>query len=143
MLHPKQTVFMKFINPPWDNLTRIKIGFNHLKETKLGHNIEDCIELICSSGNGPKTTNQFFLHCINIYGQRQRLFNKITSIDEVISAENKNSTAYIVISKTKFPKQSVTSVMGIVLSAERFNASCFCARTNKIRNKILLNQNCE
>ena len=35
----------------------------------------------------------------------------------------------------RFPKQGVTSVMGIVLSAERFNTSCLCARSNKIRKK--------
>ena len=83
---------MKFTAPPWTHITRIRIGFSHLKENKLGHNIEDCTELIGSCRNGPETTNQFFLHCVNIYGQRQSLFNKITSIDDVISAENKNST---------------------------------------------------
>ena len=31
--------------------------------------------------------------------------------------------------KSRFPLLSVTSVMGIVLSKKRFNASCFCART--------------
>ena len=84
---------MKFINPPWTNLTRIRIGFSHLKDKKL--------DLICSSGNGPKTTNQFFLHWANVHGQRQSLFDKITSIDDVISAENKKSIIYIIISKTK------------------------------------------
>ena len=60
---------MKLITSPWNNLTRIRILFSHLKENKLGNNIEQCIELICSNGNGSKTTNQFFLHCTNIYGQ--------------------------------------------------------------------------
>ena len=92
MLQPKQTVFINFITQPWNNLTRIKIGYSQLKENKLRRNIEDCIELISSSGNGPKTTNQFFLYCANIYGQRQSLFNKITNIDDVISAENKSSS---------------------------------------------------
>ena len=116
-----------------------------LKESKLGRNIEDCIELICSSGNGPKTTNQFFLHCANIYGQRQNLLNKITSIDDVFLQKIKTALFTLLVAKPnqRFPKRSVTLVMGIALSTETFNTSCFCARTNKMRNKILQNQNCE
>ena len=138
-----QTVFMKFINPHWDNLTRIKIGFNHLKENKLGHNIEDCIELICSSGNGPKTTNQFFLHCANFMVKGKASSTK--SPVSITYVMQKIKTALLLLAKPnwKFPKQSVTLVRGIVLSAERFNTSCFCARTNKMRNKTLLNQNCD
>ena len=33
--------------------------------------------------------------------------------------------------------------MGIVLPRERFNTSCFYARTKKLHNKRLRNQNCE
>ena len=40
----------------WNNLNRLSIGFSYLKN-KFGHDIEDCIEPICNSGNGPKTTN--------------------------------------------------------------------------------------
>ena len=44
---------------PRNNLKRLSIGFSYLKN-KFGHDIEDCTEPICNSGNGPKTTNQFF-----------------------------------------------------------------------------------
>ena len=69
---------------PWNNLNRLSIGFSYLK-IKFGHDIEDCIEPICNSGNGPKTTNQFFQHCASLDVQREALFNKITSIDDEIS----------------------------------------------------------
>ena len=105
-----------------------------------------CIEPIRNSGNGPKTTSQFFLHWANFDRQRQSLFNRITSIDDAMFAENKNSTVYIVISKTKM-KILMSILMGIVLSTQRFNASCFYARTTKKKkkktpDKILRNQNC-
>ena len=91
---------MRFITP-LENLTRLNIGFSHLKENKFGHDFEDCIDPICNSGDGYKTTNQFFLHCANFDGQRQTLFNKSTSIDNANLSENKNLTVYIVINKTE------------------------------------------
>ena len=39
--------------------------------------------------------------CASLDFQRETLFNKITSIDDAILAENKNRTVYTVISKTK------------------------------------------
>ena len=86
---------------PWNNLIRLSIGFTHFKEKKFGHYFEDCIEPICSSGNYPKTTNQFFLHCTNFDVQSQTHLSKITSIDDAILEKNKNHTDYVVISKTK------------------------------------------
>ena len=85
---------------PWNNLNRLSIGFSYLKN-KFGNDIEDCVEPICNSGNGPKTTNLFFRHYASLDVQRKTLFNKITSIDDEIFAENKNRTVYFVISKTK------------------------------------------
>ena len=56
-------------------------------------------------------------------------------------AENKNSTVYIVISKTKM-MIFMSILMGIVLSIQKLNASCFYASTKKnpkkTQNKIQL-----
>ena len=78
---------------PWNNLNRLSTGFSYLKN-KFGHDIEDCIEPIWNSEKGPKTFNQFFRHCASFDVQRETLFNKITSIDDAILAENKNRTLY-------------------------------------------------
>ena len=45
---------------PWNNLTQIGIEFSQIKKTKLGHDIEDCIDPICNRENGPKAANCFF-----------------------------------------------------------------------------------
>ena len=95
---------------PWNKFTRLSIEFSHLKENKFRHDFEECIETICNSGNGPEATNFLFFLCANFDVQKQTVFDKITSIDDAILAENENCTAYIVI--------SVTSVMVFVLSTE-------------------------
>ena len=95
---------------PWNKFTRLSIGFSHLKEKKFRHDFEDCIEPICNSGNGPEATNFLFFFCANFDVPKQTVFDKITSIDDAILAENESCTAYIVI--------SVTSLMVFVLSTE-------------------------
>ena len=87
-------MFLRFIPLlPWNNLNRLSIGFSYLKNI-FGHDIEDCIEPIGNSEKGPKITNQFFRHCASLDVQRETLFNKITSSDDAILAENKNHTVY-------------------------------------------------
>ena len=62
-------------------LTRLRIGFSHLKEHKFKHNFQDSIDPTCSCSSGIETTIHFFLHCANFNIQRQTLFDKIAAID--------------------------------------------------------------
>ena len=43
-------------------LTRLRIGFSHLKEHKFKHNFQDSVDSLCSCGNGIESTVYFFLH---------------------------------------------------------------------------------
>ena len=62
-------------------LTRLRAGFNHLKEHKFRHNFEDAINPICSCGNFIESVTHFFLHCAQFSNQRLNLINKIKDID--------------------------------------------------------------
>ena len=46
-------------------LTRLRIGFSHLKEHKFKHNFQDSIDPMCNWISDIKTTINFFLHCAN------------------------------------------------------------------------------
>ena len=72
-------------------LTRLRIGFSHLKEHKFKHNFQDSVDPLCSCGNDIESTVHFFLHCPNFTTQRQTLLNKLKSINASILAENENS----------------------------------------------------
>ena len=118
---PKVNSVYEIHNPsPWNNFPHIGIEFSHFKKTKLGYDIEDCIEPICNRGNGPKAANQLFLHPANFDGQRQSLFNKTKSQRNFF----RKSKVKIFLTKCNFGN-------GHVLSTERFNASWFYARTRK------------
>ena len=51
-------------------LTRLRVGFSHLKEQKCRHNFVDAINPLCSCGNFVESTTHFFLHCTHFSNQR-------------------------------------------------------------------------
>ena len=57
-------------------LTRLRIGFSHLKEHKFKHNFQDSIDPMCSCSSGTKTTIHFFLHCANFNIQNKPFLTK-------------------------------------------------------------------
>ena len=72
-------------------LTRLRIGFSHLKEHKFKHNFEVSIDPMCRCTSGIETTMHFFLHSANFNIQRQTLFYKVATIDAKILTENEYS----------------------------------------------------
>ena len=69
-------------------LTRLRVGFSHLKEHKFRHNFVDAINPLCSCGNFVESTTHFFLHCTHFSNQRLTLINKIKDIDKRIFDKN-------------------------------------------------------
>ena len=74
-------------------LTRLRIGFSHLKEHKFKHSFQDSVNPLCSCGNDIKPTVHFFLDCPNFTTQKQTLtlLYKLKSINASIMAEDENS----------------------------------------------------
>ena len=68
-------------------LTRLKIGFSHIKEHKFKHNFQDSVDPLRSCGNDLESTVNFFLYCPNFTTQRSALLNKLKSINTSIMAE--------------------------------------------------------
>ena len=73
-------------------LTRLRVGFSHLKEHKFRHNFVDAINPLCSCGNFVESTAHFFLHCTHFSNQRLTLINKIKDIDKHIFDKNDSFT---------------------------------------------------
>ena len=69
-------------------LTRLRVGFSHLKEHKFRHNFVDAINPLCSCGNFVESTTHFFLHCTHFSNQRLTFINKIKDIDKRIFDKN-------------------------------------------------------
>ena len=109
-------------------LTRLRIGFSHLKEHKFKHNFQDSVDPINSRGSGTETKINFFLHCANFNTQRQTLFDKIATIDVNILTENKDGYVKTLLfgepnTKNYFNKAMLGASNEFTLSIERFNNS--------------------
>ena len=58
-------------------LTIMRLGLSHLANRKFRHNFQDCLNPICSCGQGIETTSHFLLHCLNYRCARKTYFLKI------------------------------------------------------------------
>ena len=107
-------------------LTRLRIGFSHLKEHRFKHNFQDSIVPMCSCNSGIETKIHFFLHCANFNTKRQTLFDKTPTIDANILFENEDSIVNTLLfakpnSKNSFNKATLNGSIEFILSSERFN----------------------
>ena len=107
-------------------LSRLKIGFSHVKEHKSKHNFPYFVNPLCSWNE----IVDFFLHCPNFRTQRQTLLNKLKSINESIMAENENSVVRtLLLGRPDFNysnnKEIINATISFILTIERFNCSLF------------------
>ena len=84
---------LQFIRPKpnrtcWNNpigiklITRLRLGFSHLRDHKSKYNFLDCLNPICSCGKDIETTVHYLLQCPIFSDVRSIFFNKFQSIDE-------------------------------------------------------------
>ena len=69
-------------------ITRLRLGFSHLREHKFRHNFQDTLNPICSCGENIETTTHYLLHCPNYLNERTTLWNNLQNIDENILDRN-------------------------------------------------------
>ena len=72
-------------------MTRLRIGFGHLKEHKFKHSFQDSVNPLCGCGSDIESTVHFLPHSPNFTTQRRTLSNKLKSNNASILTENENS----------------------------------------------------
>ena len=66
------------------DLTRIRVGFSHLRYHKFKHGFLDAIDPLCSCSTGTKNIVLYFLHCPNFSTARNTFLNQIAIVDRCI-----------------------------------------------------------
>ena len=62
-------------------LTRLRVGFSHLREYKFGHGLLDIADPICSCRtNAVENSEHYLLHCSNLANQGTILFDDLQNI---------------------------------------------------------------
>ena len=63
-------------------LTRLRVGFSHLREHKFRHGFLDTLDPFCTCRtNSIETTEHFLLHCPNFSNERQTLFDNLRTVN--------------------------------------------------------------
>ena len=61
-------------------LTRLRLGFSHLNEHRFRHNIESCINPLCSCSLETEDISHYLLHCHHFIQHRLDLMNSVKSV---------------------------------------------------------------
>ena len=65
-------------------LTRLRVGFSHLRYHKFKHGFLDTVDPFCSCSTAVKNTVHYFLHCLNFSTARNTFLNEIAIVDRSI-----------------------------------------------------------
>ena len=65
-------------------LTRLRLGFSHLRYHKFKHGFVDAVNLLCSCSTAIENTVHYFLHCSNFSTARNTSLNEIAIVDSSI-----------------------------------------------------------
>ena len=71
-------------------LTCLRLGFSHLNEHRFRHNLQDCMNPLCSCSLEIEDTSHYLLHCHHFSQYRIDLMNSVKSILENFESLSNN-----------------------------------------------------
>ena len=71
-------------------LTRLRLGFSHLRYHKFKHGFLDAADPLCSCSTAIENTAHYLLHCPNFSSARNTFLNEIASIDRSVIDQEEN-----------------------------------------------------
>ena len=71
-------------------LTRLRLGFSHIREHKFRHDFRDILNPLCRCSIEAETTAHYFLRCHFYNTNRSALMNELNEIDSSFSTLNEN-----------------------------------------------------
>ena len=78
-------------------LTRLRVGFIHLREHKFQHNFKDKLNPLCPGSLEVEDTNHFFMRCENFSHQWTVLFDYLTAINLEILTMSENDVVRVLL----------------------------------------------
>ena len=111
-------------------LTRLRVGFSHLNEHRFRHNIENCINPLCSCSLETEDTSHYLLHCHHYSQNRIYLMNSIKCVINNFESFSDNDKVEILLygdshldnNKNKY---ILEATLNYVKNSERFSGSLF------------------
>ena len=107
-------------------LTRLRLGFSHLNEHRFRHNLQDCMNPLCSCSLEIEDTSHYLLHYHHFSQYRTDLMNSVKSILENFESLSgnvkKDGVSRLDGNKNKF---ILKATLTYIKSTGRFSESIF------------------
>ena len=78
-------------------LTRLRLGFSHLREHKFRHGFRDILNPLCPCSIETETTAHYFLRCHFYNANRSSLMDELNKIDISFSTLNENKLIDLIL----------------------------------------------
>ena len=107
-------------------LTRLKLGFYHLKEHKFKYNFQDSVDSLCSCGIKTESRKHFFLHCATFSIRRKTLFDKLNELStDILKRNNDCIVKNLLLGEQDFDnatnKTWLESANDFIIATEKFD----------------------
>ena len=112
-------------------LTRLRVGFSHLREHMFRHNFADINDPFClCRTNAIETTEHYLLYCPNFYLHRNALFDNLHRKGiNLLPYKSYHLTRILLYGDTKFNVELnriiLNSFIRFLLTSKRFEGSLF------------------
>ena len=77
-------------------LTRLRLGFSHLREHKFRYGFRDILNPLCPCSIETETTAHYFLRCHFYNANRSALMNELNEVDTSFSTLNENKFIHLI-----------------------------------------------
>ena len=106
-------------------ITRLRLGFSHLREHKLKHNFQGTLNPLCSCSIEVESTSLYFLRCHFFDSFRATLMNDLRNIDsDLPTSKNENLTNILLYGNQIYNnKTNQIILMHVMQYIKNFNPS--------------------
>ena len=102
-------------------LTRLRLGFSHLREHKFRHSSRDILNPPCPCSIEAETTANYFLSCHFYNANRSALMNELNEIESSIFTLNENKFIDLILyGSDKFDDKKMSTIK-FIKDSRRFD----------------------
>ena len=78
-------------------LTRLRVGWSHLRDHKFCHTFWDSLNLLCNCDNATESTKHYLLHCPNFKNERPSFLQNVKIVNANLLSMNENMWTHLLL----------------------------------------------
>ena len=78
-------------------LTRLRVGWSHLRDHKFCHTFWDSLNLLCNCDNATESTKHYLLHCPNFKNERPSFLQNVKIVNANLLSMNESMWTHLLL----------------------------------------------